>query len=279
MARIATGRLLWVVTAAALVCAGTVGSVLAATAVARRDSERAHRAFIASSVEIASTLQLAIQHEKDLVVSAQSFVAANPTVTNTEFLRWARSMRAMQRYPELLVWGEAVIVPADELAAFAAHARVDPVGPLGPAGSFRVIPPGDRPYYCFERVGESRSAADAVPAGFDFCAGGLGAANLAARDSGKGAYVPITIGTTTSLAVETPVYRGGLVPSTAAARRTAFLGWVGMAIVPKVILDLALVGHSHMAVALRSGPARRLVARPRRRSASTTAGVSRATGL
>ena len=244
-------RRLWAVAPVVLICAGTAGSVLAANTVARSDGMKARRAFATTSVEIASTLQLAILHEEDLVVSAQAFIASNPRATNAEFARWSSSMRAMQRYPELLVWGEPVIVPAGKLAAFAASARVDPTGPLGPASSFQVVPPGDRPYYCFNRLGEARSAADAAPAGFDFCAGALGAANLAARDSGKVSYLPLTIGATTSLGVETPVYRGGSVPSSVAARRAAFIGWVGMAIVPKVILDEALEGHPHMAVALR----------------------------
>jgi len=246
-------RRLWAVAAAVLVGAGTAGSVLAANAVARSDGMKARRAFTTSSVEIASALQLAIQHEEDLVVSAQAFVVGNPQVTNAEFARWSSSMQAMQRYPELLGWGETVIVPQSQLSAFAADERADPAGPLGPGGSFQVVPPGKRPFYCLDRLGQTRPGAVPAPAGMDFCTGAVGATNLRARDTGQGSYVPLKVGTTMSLGVNTPIYRGGSVPATVGARRAAFIGWIGMGIVPKVILDRALQGHPHTAVALRYG--------------------------
>jgi len=56
--------------------------------------------------------------------------------------------------------GESVIVPSAKLAAFAASAVRDPAGPLGPDGTFDVIPPGDRPlsvgvWFVKARPGES----------------------------------------------------------------------------------------------------------------------------
>ena len=45
-----------------------------------------------------------------------------------------------------------------------------------------------------------------------------------------------------------PVYRGGRTPSTTAARRAAFLGWVGMLVVPGTVLEGALMDHPGMAV-------------------------------
>ncbi len=247
------GRLLWAV-AAVLVAGVAMGSSMrAASAVARGDGQKARRELTLSSAEITADIQLSIQHEQDLVVALQAFLAGMPNATNAAFLAWARSMHVMQRYPELLGWGEAVIVPASRLAAFAASATAHPVGRLGPGGSFQVVPPGRRPYYCFIRLDEGRTAADAPPAGFDFCTGDVGAVNLAARSSGKGSYIPVTMGTTTSLSVETPVYRGGSVPPSPAARRSAFIGWAGMGIVPKVVLDRVLADHPDMAVTLRYG--------------------------
>ena len=74
------------------------------------------------------------------------------------------------------------------------------------------------------------------------------------RDSsGQGDYVPIDFGKLTFLAVQTPVYRGGALPSTVASRRAAFVGWIGMSVVPDVILDTALQGHPGIAVSLRYG--------------------------
>jgi PAS domain S-box-containing protein len=97
--------------------------------------------------------------------------------------------------------------------------------------------------------GVGRDVRGQFPAGFDFCADApVGPSALAARDSGASAYLPIQNGTRTLLAVHTPVYRGGRRPSTIATRRAAFLGWIGMSLVPDVVLDRALIGHPDTAV-------------------------------
>jgi hypothetical protein len=211
---------------------------------------KARRAFATSSAEIASTLELAIQHEDDLILSGAAFVfrGEEAHVSNTEFVRWARSMRVLERYPELQDFGDAVIVPASRLAAFETRAVADPWAPLGPDGTFHIVPPGDRAFYCFGRVGMVRNAEAGAPAGFDFCASELGSALLAARDSGQGSYEPFTVGKNVELAVELPVYREGPVPTTLEGRRNAFLRWFGTSILPKVLLDGALEGHPDTAV-------------------------------
>jgi diguanylate cyclase (GGDEF)-like protein len=94
----------------------------------------------------------------------------------------------------------------------------------------------------------SRSVQAEFPAAFDFCANGFGTVQLAVRDSGKSAYLPIKNGNSTLLSVVTPVYRGGVVPTTVAARRSSFLGWIGMSLLPSVVLVRALQGHPNTAV-------------------------------
>ncbi|HUY06265.1 MAG TPA: EAL domain-containing protein [Acidimicrobiales bacterium] len=71
---------------------------------------------------------------------------------------------------------------------------------------------------------------------------------FAVRDSGKSAYLPIKNKNSTLLSVITPVYRGGVTPATVAARRNTFIGWIGMSLVPNVVLVRALEGHSNIAV-------------------------------
>ena len=246
-------RGVWAAGTALLVVLGTTGSLLAAGSIARDGSQKAHQSFALSSAEVASTLKLAVQHEQDLVVSAAGFVVSNPNATQAAFVRWADSVRALQRYPELTGFGESVIVPASQLAAFEARAVAGPAAPLGPGGTFQVIPPGSRPFYCFTRFGQVRNARGGVSAGYDYCSGDSGAASLAARDSGRGDYVPIKYGQVTWLGVETPVYRGGVVPSTVASRRASFVGWIGMSLVPKVVLGTALEGHPGTAVQMSYG--------------------------
>ena len=50
--------------------------------------------------------------------------------------------------------------------------------------------------------------------------------------------------------VETPVYRDAAAPTTVAARQAAFLGWLGTALLPSVVLQQALVGSPGLAVSL-----------------------------
>ena len=247
------GRSVWVVVTILLVLGGTIASVLGARAVARSDADKSRLAFHLTSAEIASTLKLAIQHEEDLVVSTSAYVTRNPNVSAADFDRWAESARAMQRYPELLNIGLVALVPASHLKAFQAHLAADPVRPLGPGtvgppGPLQILPPGNRPYYCFAVAGLARSAATYIPAGLDYCA--LAPALVTGRDSGLASYAPFVNGTTT-LGVSTPVYRGGVVPPTVPARRHAFMGWLGELLVPNVVLERALEGHPNLAVTFR----------------------------
>jgi diguanylate cyclase (GGDEF)-like protein len=255
-ARALGGRLLhgrrsvWSAVAGLLVLAGILASVLGAKAVARTDADKTRLAFHLSSAEIASTLKLAIQHEEDLVVTASAWAAGNPQASPVEFDRWAHSVRALQRYPELQNIGLVALVPASQLHAFEARIAAHPVEPLGlhtaSNAAFQVVPQGDRPLYCFAVAGLSRSLASYLPPGLDFCA--LATALLSARDEGLSTYAPFVDGKVTTLGVQTPVYRNGVVPSTVAGRRAAFIGWLGELLVPNVVLNSALTGHPNTAV-------------------------------
>jgi len=250
-----TGRLdFWAAAAALLVLVGTVASVLGARALARSDADKTRLAFHLSSAEVASTLKLAIQHEEDLVVSASAFVTGNPKASPAQFDQWAESVHAMQRFPELQDIGLVTLVSASRLAAFGRRLAADPVRPLGARsagwkGPLQVVPSGRRPYYCIAVAGLARSAATYIPPGLDYCA--VVPTMITARDSGRAGYAPVLLGTGTTLGVETPVYRGGTAPSTAAARKRAFVGWLGELIVPSVILQRALAGHPNLAVVFR----------------------------
>jgi CHASE domain-containing protein len=234
----------WRAIAVLIFVVGTIGSAFAGVAVARTSSQKSHETFARSSSEVASTLQLSIQHEQDLIVSARGFVAGDPTASNAQFAEWAKSVNALGRYPELVGIGHSIIVPAAALPAFAARAVTDPAGPLTANGTFEVVPAGNRPFYCLAVGALSRNVQTAFPAGTDFCATGpSGAAALVSRDSGVGTYLPIASANSTLLSIKVPVYRGGTVPASEVLRRAAFIGWVGMAVVPEVLLSRALASH------------------------------------
>jgi diguanylate cyclase (GGDEF)-like protein len=240
----------WIVVTALIAVAGMVGAVLAAGTVARNEAEKSQQAFTRSSSDIASTLQLAIQHEEDLMVSSGGFVSGSPNARNTEFVQWARSVHALERYPELSGFGHSVVVPAAELPAFAANTAISNAALLAPDGTYKIVPPGNRPFYCLTVGRLART--QTFEANFDFCATEpAGSLLLAARDSGLSAYFPIHATNATLLSVLAPIYRRGPEPTTVPERRKAFLGWVGMAVVPKIVLDRALQGHPDTAVAFR----------------------------
>jgi diguanylate cyclase (GGDEF)-like protein len=242
-------RPLWLGTAALLVVLGMVISLVAAGSLANDAAARSLQTFKASSGTVASTLQLAIQHESDLNVSAGGFIAGDPTASSTDFDKWASSVQALARYPELVGMSRLVIVSSAELPAFAARSVANQVGPLAARGPFVVTPPGKRPFYCFLVASVSVGKQTPLPAGTDFCPPGPNrTAELAAEDSGQGAYLPYQIGKTAVLAILTPVYSGGLTPPTVDGRRAAFLGWIGMAVLPEVVLVRALEGQPENAV-------------------------------
>ncbi|HYM55337.1 MAG TPA: sensor domain-containing diguanylate cyclase [Solirubrobacteraceae bacterium] len=244
----------WVAVAALLVAAGIAASVLGARVLAHNDREKAHSAFTSSAAEVASRLRLAIQHEEDLVVGARAFIVGNPNASQTAFLRWTTVVGALARYPELEGGGEVVVVPVSRLAAFAARQRTDPASQLPSDGSFHALPPGRRPYYCLLALAFARTTqVKALPEGHDYCSANtvLRSAFLAARDSGRNAYLPYWSGPRTELLVDAPVYRGGVVPRTVAERRREFLGAFATAVNPTILLNAALQGHPRMAVEFR----------------------------
>ncbi|HEV3046690.1 MAG TPA: EAL domain-containing protein [Solirubrobacteraceae bacterium] len=247
-------RSLWAAVGALLVLAGMLGSIVGARAAARSNAAKARLAFHLSAQEIASTLTLAIQHEEDLIVSASAFVAGNPHASPTSFDEWAAAVRAMRRYPELQNIGLVKLVPGASLPAFAGRLASDPVLPFGAAAQaprmpFMLLPAGRRPYYCLATAGLARSAASYIPAGVDYCA--IAPTLYGARETGQTTYAPVQGRLGAALGIETPVYAGGQTPATPAARRRAFLGWIGELVAPSVVLTRALAGHPGIAVRFR----------------------------
>ena len=242
----------WATAASLLVACGLVASVLAAGAVARNESDKSRKAFQRTSTSVASTLLLALQHNDDVVTDASGLMA-DPTLSQTTFLRWASAARVLDRYPEMTGLAVVELVDKEDLPAFAAQAEADPAGTLSPEGTFAVVPPGDRPFYCLVSAFVAPSSATTTPAGLDVCADpAIRAELLAARDSGRGAYLPYPSEGQTWLAVETPIYRGGVTPTTVGARRAAFVGLVGTQLDPTVLLDRAVLDQPGMSVELRS---------------------------
>ena len=234
----------WPVLAVAITLGCAAGTVLGARLLKSNSDSKAHAAFRQSSIEVASTVQLAIQREQDLVVTAAGFFLQDPGASNANFHAWSTSVQALQRFPELVTWGEIRLVPEAKLGAFAAQFFSAAAG----GGAFKPIPAGSRPYYCLAAAVQDRVSQPAVPAGVDYCAE---SSLIASRDTGKGIYTAVNLGEGTIMAVNAPFYRGGVVPATGPARRALFAGWIGVSFDPRIPLATALRGHPGTAVALR----------------------------
>ena len=242
-------RHFWLVIAVSMVVVGSLATVWGAAVVARNGAQASRQLFVTTSAQIASSLKLAIQNEQNLVVNAGAFFIENPDATQAQFHKWLVATQTISRYPELAGIAEVVVVTAAQLPAFEAAATKSPAGPLGPGGHFVVIPAGNRPYYCFARVAQSATGPSTIPAGLDYCETVLGPEFLKARDTGQGAYLPYGAGKTEELAIGTPIYSTGYVPTSQSARRADFVGWTGTQVYPSELLATALAHHPKTAVA------------------------------
>ena len=97
-----------------------------------RNAGKARLAFHLASNEIASTLTLAHPARGRSVVSASAFVAGNPEASPADFDRWAESVHAMRRYPELRNLGLVELVPAARLRGLRGAPRRRAGAPAGP---------------------------------------------------------------------------------------------------------------------------------------------------
>ncbi len=246
-----TGKLARVTVAALCVAAGVVGSVLAAHGVANHDANKTRTAFHQSSTAIASALKLAIQREEELAVSASTFFARNPNASPEEFATWVKWARTVHRFPELDNLGLLTVVRRSELDALEARIAGHPANTAADtpgSEALQIVPASDHGYYCLATAELVRSAAAGPPAGLDYCA--RSSALLEARDTGRAAYTPISVGGVKALASTTPVYKGNVTPKTVAGRTAASVGWLREVIVPGVVLSQVLHGHPGSAVRL-----------------------------
>src|ERR1700733_12951679 len=244
----------WMALPALLVVAGAAGSVLGARAVASNDAQRSHQALVSSSIGIAASLKLAIEEEANLAISTEAFVAADPDVSNTPFLNWVRSMHVKTRYPEVVGLGFNAFVRPAQLPQFITRVLADPPAPLPPGQTYQVTPPGDRPIYCLPQL-EYANSGPYLPLDYDACAsaGSKEAEEIARLISAPFLYMPFTLGKVNYLVVDAPVYPGGVIPATAAARSDAVLGAVGLTTLPGFELTQALAGHAGTALTFNYG--------------------------
>jgi len=240
----------WTIISALLLVVGTLGSLFAVNLVAQSMDQKAHKSFIATSNEIASTLKLDIQREQDLIDSTESYLIGNPMATQANFQQWTSDVHVLQRYPELVGLGIIKVVTAAQLPAYAAMATSMQAKP------FKLIPAGAHNFYCLAPYGIFRSKNTVLPKDFDLCdESDLRAAILGARNSGKSNVLPFTAFGLRTMGLETPVYRGITTPTTVVARSRSFNELIGLILKPSVLLDRAREDHPNTAVIFKYGGA------------------------
>jgi diguanylate cyclase (GGDEF)-like protein len=241
-------RSFWIAIAVGVLAIGSLASYFGAYNLAQSQVHSAHQNLETSTAEISSVLNLAIEHEQDLAISAGAFNLENPNASEASFVRWVNNVDAFRRYAEIFAVAEVQIVRPSQLKAFAARAAINERESNAPSQTFTLTPPGKRPFYCLVDVEEARQGIVQIPIGLDLCDSILGPELLRAAASGQPTYIPDSLGGPTALAVGTPLYRNGGHPTTAAARRADLIGFTGTEIFPNTILKTALVGHPDTAV-------------------------------
>jgi diguanylate cyclase (GGDEF)-like protein len=240
---------LWAYVAAALIVVGSLGSFVGARAVASAADARGQRAFLSDTQAIGATLEISIQHEQDLIVNTESFFIGDDHASEAQFLVWAKSVHVLRRFSDV---NELGIIQYVALADLPAYTRMR----SGQQGSpFHVVPPGRRPFYCLASIGLQRKGVSTIGTDVDLCDSVEGPVLLHARDSGASSVLPYDYHGERDIALETPFYRGGSIPRTTAAREAQFSYFIGVLLVPHILLTTALDGHAGTAVALHYGAA------------------------
>jgi diguanylate cyclase (GGDEF)-like protein len=225
----------WLMAAFVWVVICVVGAGIGAHALAKHDAAKAQESFQSNSAAVAATVAQSIQQQADLVSGAGTYFAGNSNTTPAEFETWARHVHALARFPQIERMSLAAIVRAPDVHAYETQIGRSAAQPLN------VSPSGTRSFYCFTLSEITRSPAQPLEAGRDYC--GRTHTLLIARDTGKTSYQATTVHGVPALRLQIPVYKGDAVPQTQTDRIAAFSGWVRETLVPGVMLRQALQAH------------------------------------
>jgi diguanylate cyclase (GGDEF)-like protein len=238
-----------VVLAVVVVVGGLISAFVGATFVADNDREEAANEQATVATAVVEALDRALAREAEFVVNATAHVALHPDITTAELAAWTSAVGAYDRYPEVAGVTFSEVVEPNELAAYAARVTAGRPDAAELAKRFTIAP--DQPFACFNTavVGNGLPASDPTT---DYCVGEGGRAIMVMpRDFGRTTFVPYEWEGELHVAAATAVFRDGLVPATQAEREANFVGVVGTAVKPNVIVDAALRGHDDVAVVLR----------------------------
>ncbi len=212
----------------ALVLGGICVSVVGARDAARAAAQHSRQAFRLDANQVDGAMDLAVQHETDLLTAAGAFLQVNPTAPASLFARWAADVGVLKHYPEIVTLS-----------------LIRPV-----AGS-----PGACPLVAM--VGLLWTRAQRAAGNRDICERmrSLQASAATGRLSDFG----YSLSPGVSLYGESvPVYRTAALPPTIAGRRQQLLGWVAITVYPQVLVRRTLARFPGLRLQLRTTSVDRL---------------------
>jgi diguanylate cyclase (GGDEF)-like protein len=240
---------------------GATASILGGLAWTSYVHDQSGRAFSSTAQTEADALSVAMQRDADLTATARTLIETTPTLTNAQFSTWFRLLGTRNSYPGSFGLIFIANVQQSELAGFAHHAAVDPPLGLAMSGPFALSPSSSRAPYCLTRAGvvqlsQTMGMSMTSLAGLlaftapdlNYCGLPIGTLLHQSADTGQAAAVTLASliaesphmtgvpnvpaslpgflaknGLITTL---TPIYAGGTVPATRAARTASLTGWI-----------------------------------------------------
>jgi diguanylate cyclase (GGDEF)-like protein len=266
------------VLAVALLLLGGTCSLLGGAAWSSYVRTQATRTFTSMATTSADALGAALQRDSDLAATARTLVETMPHLTNNQFENWFRILGTRNSYPSSFGLIYIENVRQSHLAGFARQVTTDPPLSLPMTAPFAVSPPGSKAPYCLVRAGSiqvklssglSVSSLMALLAftapDLNYCALPIGAilrqsastaqtaavtlSSLIAESPHEAgvpaipAMLPNFLSKSGLFVTMTPIYPGGTVPATPAARLRSLTGWILGIYEATAVLDPIVDGH------------------------------------
>jgi diguanylate cyclase (GGDEF)-like protein len=247
-----------VLTSALIVVVGVAASALLADRW-RASAQRSNKAaFHSTATDLGRTLSAKLDSNGALLRATRAIAAVDPGAGEARLTAWYRqyirgATGSLGAAAELIE-----PVPASRLTAFGRTVEGEPAFRALLPGPFQITPPGVRARYCLARaiVGPAGIGSSLYPPLLDYCAPtlpGIGRSPFAtlfdaAASTGTTIVTPIPGFSLT--AIGAAVYRLGAPLATAAERRAALTGVVGVSFDSDALIRSLLVGHDSLAMTL-----------------------------
>lgn len=244
-------RRAWLIGGLFSIAVGTLFYVVTARSIESDARQRfANHALIAQNNLVAR-----IKSYNDLLRAAASMFRANEPISRFAFQEYVQGLALAEQFPAVQVINYAEFVRDRDRDRVEQRLRKDYPEGTGNGKSISIVPPGRRPNYSVFTLGEPTNSANI---GLDL----QGRSELVPTvmkmiDTGElvhsGVPIPAITGPNrVGMGIRWPVYRATMPTSTAAERRAAYIGSVGIALsVPKLVKDVLReipINHMRMTV-------------------------------